>query len=301
LEVRQKALEAQARLASTNAPARLGQTIARLLNEFRGGLVDVVPGRLLMRSRALDADIASFDGGEARNEVADDTLALLLDLATSIADLKSCYPAITRLEAVRLSQHLLTRDVDAALDQMLLIRAAAAEAENVAESAGLALGAGEVEILHTADIISDLHASGTARAAAVEKRAEIAAQMLLDHRNFVASVISTTADLIEKAKAPLLATAKGIGVVSARTAKHFVKKAPDPLSDAAVAVAVGALAGSVLGPTAGLAGFLASYRPLAKKGAVVAQRAKELAAIVRDAQSSTSTNVVKPVTNDSEP
>jgi hypothetical protein len=104
--------------------------------------------------------------------------------------------------------------------------------------------------------------------------------MLLDHRNFVASVLKTAAGLLEKATGPSTAVAKGLASVASKTLKQFEKKAPGPLSDAMVATAVGALAGLVMGPTVGLAAFLATYKPLAKKGAQLVKAATDLAKAV---------------------
>jgi Leucine-rich repeat (LRR) protein len=276
-ELKAKALEAKIRLTRSNAPKRVKDTIDRLIVDLGASVEDVAPGKLLMRSRSLDADVAAYDTPEARREIAEDALAQVIDVATSVADLKGCYPALTRLEAARVAQDLLTKDVGATLEQMSEIRDVAAAAEIVDPSAVEALKVGEPEIEHANDIIADKEVADAVRVVATEKRAEIAAQMLLDHRNFVASVLKTAAGLLEKTKGPSAAVAKGLAGVASKTLKQFEKKAPEPLSDAMVATAVGALAGLVLGPTVGLAAFLATYKPLAKKGAQLAKAATNLA------------------------
>ncbi len=276
-DLKSKALEARERLTRSNAPIRVKQTIDRLLSDLGSTIDDVAPGRLLMRSRSLDADVATYDTLEARREIAEDALAQIIDVAASVTDLKSCYPGITRLEAARVAQDLLTKDVGTTLQRMSEMRDVAAASDIVDPSAVEALKLGEPEIAHANDIIADRTVDEAARVVATEKRAETAAQMLLDHRNFVASVFKTASELMQKSKDVRTAVGTGLAGVASQTFKQFTKKAPGPLSDVMVAAAVGTLAGLVLGPTAGLAAFLSTYKPLAKKGAQLAKAAAELA------------------------
>jgi Leucine-rich repeat (LRR) protein len=284
-DLRTKALEARDRLASSNAPKRVRETIDRLLADLGASLGDVSPGKLLMRSRSLDADVAAYDTIEARREIAEDALAQVIDVAASVADLKSCYPAITRLEAARVAQDLLTKDVGATLQHMVAIRDVAAASDIVDSSAVEALKVGEPEIEHANEIIEDKEIGEAARVVAMEKRAETAAQMLLDHRNFVASVLKTASNLYDRTRPAAAAIAKGVAKIASKTGRDVVKKAPGPLSDAIVATGVGALAGAVLGPTVGLAAFLATYKPLAKKASQFVKAATVLAKSVRRKQS----------------
>jgi len=284
-DLKAKAVGARDRLARSNAPKRVKDTIDRLIADLGATVENVAPGKLLMRSRSLDADVAAYDTIEARREIAEDALAQIIDVAASVADLKSCYPAITRLEAARVAQDLLSKDVTAALEHMAEIRDAAAASDIVDSSAVEALKVGESEIEHANEVIADKAVGDNARVMATEKRAETAAQMLLDHRNFVASVLRTASDLLTKAKGPSTAVAKGIAAVTSQSLQQFAKKAPGPLSDTMVATAVGALAGFVLGPAAGLAAFLATYKPLAKKGTQLAKAAAGLAKAARSKRS----------------
>lgn len=280
-DVKRKAVEAAERLGRCNAPKRLLETIDRLIGSLGTNVGDVVPGELLMRSRSLDSDLASYDTEAARREIPEDALAQFMDLVTSVADLKACYPAIIKLEAARVAQELVTKDVTSAIAYMSGIRDAAAGSEVVAASAVEALEAGDPEIELAKEIMADRLVSDAARATAAMKRAEMAAQMLLDHRNFVASVLKTGSGLLEKIKGPAVSTSRAALKVASETGNKFAKKVPGPLSDAMVATAIGALAGSILGPAAGLAGFLASYKPLAQKGAQVVKAAKELRTATR--------------------
>ena len=207
-ELKSKALEARDRLVRSNAPKRASETIDRLLADLGVTVGDVSPGKLLMRSRSLEADVAAYDTVEARREIAEDALAQVIDVAASVTDLKSCYPAITRLEAARVAQDLLTKTSARHSSKCPAIREVAAASEVVDPSAVEALKVGEPEIKHADEIKPDKGIGDEARVIATEKRAETAAQMLLDHRNFVASVLKTASTLYEKAKPSAAAIAR---------------------------------------------------------------------------------------------
>jgi hypothetical protein len=103
-ELKNKALEARDRLLRSNAPKRVRETIDRLRADLGVTVGDVSPGKLLMRSRSLDADVAAYDTVEARREIAEDALAQVIDVAASVTDLKSCLPRTSALHSSKCLQ-----------------------------------------------------------------------------------------------------------------------------------------------------------------------------------------------------
>jgi hypothetical protein len=175
----------------------------------------------------LEADIAAYDTEDGRRELPEDALAMLRDLASSVEDLMGCFPQLAEIEAERLAQRLKDADVPQIIEALSEIREVAEESDAVAPSAIEALRAGEPE--HDAEIINS-GTSEAARIAALNARDRTVGYMLLIYRNFVASVVKAGGELA------------GLG---SDTWKEFRKKAPKPLSDAAVALVI---AGLVAGP-----------------------------------------------------
>jgi hypothetical protein len=217
-------------------------------------------GVLQMRFRSLEADVAAYDTEDGRRELPEDALAMLRDLTSSVEDLMGCFPQLGEIEAERLAQRLKDADIPGIMDALSQIRLVAEGSEAVAPSAVEALKVGEPELEHSTEII-DSDASEAARVAAINARDRTVGYMLLVYRNFVAGAVKAGNELA------------GLG---SETWKDFRKKAPEQLSDAAVALTVATLVGALLGPTAAMGAFAMSFKPLRERAKRAVDKLKAL-------------------------
>lgn len=260
-EVSAKASTTLSRMKTCNAPSRLLSTVDRLQSSLGVSLEDVRAGILQMRFRSLEADITAYDTEEGRREIPEDALAMLRDLTSSVEDLMGCFPQLADIEAERLAQRLKDEDTSEIIDALAEIRTAAETNEIVASSAVEALRTGEVELLHDTEIIQS-QASDAVRVAAINARDRTIGYMLLVYRNFVAGTVKAGNELA------------GLG---GETWKDFRHKAPEQLSDAALALTIAGLVAAILGPTAALGAFAVSFKPLRERAKKTTERLKALA------------------------
>ena len=260
-----------------NAPARVQLSLDRLTSALGKDLGDVKPGILLMRSRTLEADIGAYDSAEGRLELLPDALSVLKDLVASVEDLKGCFPQLAEIEATRLAQGLLDAGIDEAVHSMASMRDAAISSDIVAASAIAALKAGEPDVAHANEILreaSDL----SARATAVKKRAAIVGQMLLDYRNFAASVLREASSAVRRAPGVQTFAKAGADLkkVGAESWSEAVKAIPpavgkgiskgvEDVTSAAIKTGVAGLVYSIGGWLGALALLAGSFAPLARR------------------------------------
>ena len=189
-EVLGKAEALRSRLERTQAPDHVKDTINRLIATLGGSLSDVAPGVLLMRSRSLEADIATYNTPETRSELLADAQSLMRDLGASLEDLRALFPEIMEIEAARLAQRVAEGSASKALLDAREIISVARDSEVVDGSAIEALETplpdiGEIDII-IAESTSDIVVAD-----AIKSRAKLIALHLLDVRNFVASVLKS--------------------------------------------------------------------------------------------------------------
>lgn len=274
-EVLDKLQDAQTRLG--NAPARIRSTVERLVVALGPELGSVKPGILLMRSRSLEADIAAYDTEEGRSEIFPDSLSILKDLDSSLQDLKGCFPQLVEIEATRLAQGLLDAGVDEALHSMAGMRDAAATSGIMTFSAVEALKAGEPDIQSVRDILlqtTDL----SVRAKAIKERAAIAGQMLLDYRNFAASVLreASSSLMVSRAAKTFSKARADFEKVGSESWDQAVKAIPpaigkgvargvEEVTSAAIKTGAVGLAYTIGGWLGALGLLVTSFGPLARK------------------------------------
>ncbi|MEM7426628.1 MAG: hypothetical protein AAF441_11060 [Pseudomonadota bacterium] len=236
--VRSKAEKLLANLKGNHCPQRLSDTIDELLRSLGGEVADINPGELLMSATSLDEDLAAYDGPEGRAELYPDAIAAMGDLQRSLIYLKAAFPAILKIEAAMLAQELRKPDVREALEHARAANVIAEQSAETDRSAVDAMAAPDAKIEQAEEIIATA-SSPTARAAAEEARMRHGGQKLLEVRNYSAAVLK----------------AAGKGVLSG------VEKT----TQGAVIGGFAALAGSLLGPLAGLATLVAGFVPLKKE------------------------------------
>jgi hypothetical protein len=252
-----KLADAIARLGRSNAPRRLISSIDAMLASLGKSLDDVKPGILLMRFRSIEADISAYDTEEGRKEVFSDVLATLRDASSSVEDLIACYPQLAEIDAARLALRLQEKDVPEAQTNMAKIRRAAADSDLVDDSVIDALQAGEREVENTTEIIENA-TDDLAVANAINKRAAVVAQRLLDYRNFAARVVHKAA--IDLGEMTVESWDKTMEAIPKGVAKG-VEEGTAGLVKGGLALLVAKLAG----PLGALAVLVASFNPLARK------------------------------------
>lgn len=262
--VREKLAKLLDRLSRSNTPTRIVQSLNRLNEALGQAHDDLRPGALLMGFRSIEADAASYDTEQGRSELFPDALSMISDLASSVEDLMACYPQIADIESARLALRLQQADVPKALENMRAVKLAAMNSDFVGRSAIEALESGEHEI-ESASVVVEAEADDVVIAEAIRARSAIAAQMLLDYRNFTARVVRRVVSDLQRVgaqswDAAIEAFPKGIG------------KGVEKVSAGLVIGSVSALVSSLAGPLAGLAVLVASFRPLADKAQELGRR-----------------------------
>jgi hypothetical protein len=251
-ETLQKIAATRARLALTQTPHSVLQTLDRLQAAMGTSLADVQSGVLLMRCRALEADYATFQPEDRRIEMSSDALSMIRDLVESLADFRATLPELVKLEAARLALGLLESDAVAAYRPSLELVGIAKLSSIAGKSAIDALETAVPDISETQRVIDNSQNEGVV-AEAIEKRAQLVGLHLQVTRNFSAAVL----------KLKLMASN------AAREASdHAYKGAMSGIEKSAEAAAIAAaatLASAIAGPLAAIALVVASFKPLAQK------------------------------------
>ncbi len=269
LAVKEKAIEASERFSMSNAPVRVRNSLERLLAALGEGLSDVQPGVLLMRFRTIEADILAYSSPSGRLELGEDALASLADLSASIEDLMACYPELTILEAERLAQRLQDKDIPTIMGHMADMLAAAENSDVVLPSAQDALSFGNDIIQNNNDIIESISARNDEVVAAIQSRAKIIGQKLLDYRNFAARVLLQATAEVKHAGGVARRELAGVAADSWKEMRKSIPKgigkgagkAAEKIVPGAFAVLVTALAG----PLVGIGVLMPSVAPLGRR------------------------------------
>jgi len=239
-----KAQALDARLKRSNADPYAGFAVERLLQSLGARYGDVRPGVVLSRLRSIESIVSGFDTEEGKAALFPDAIAMLTDLHLSGQDFLATFPNVRRIERERIAAGL-EKDpavIDEALKETEAIHSAAAGSEIVAPGAVNALVENEPDIR---------------QAQSVEVKADLVADRLLIHRNFVSQA--------------LRAVARKSGHVWEVVGPDFVvgsKAAARMLSPLAVI----ALVTMIAGPIAGLAGLLRGDLFKSVRGAVTTVR-----------------------------
>jgi hypothetical protein len=239
-----KAQVLDARLKRSNADPYAGFVVERLLQSLGTRYDDVKPGVALSRLRSIESIISSFDTQEGRAALFPDAIAMFTDLHLSGQDFLATFPNVRRIERERIAAGL-EKDpavIDKALEETEAIHSAAAGSEIVTPRAVDALGENELDIRE---------------AQSVEVKADLVADRLLIHRNFVSQALRAIARKSGDAW-------EVVGPDFVAGSKAAARMIP-PL-------AVIALITTIAGPIVGLAGLLRSDLFKSVRGAVTAVR-----------------------------
>lgn len=239
-----KAQVLDARLKRSNAEAHAGFAVERLLQSLGMRYDDVRPGVVLSRLRSIESVVTGFDTEEGRAALFPDAIAMFTDLHLSGQDFLATFPNVRRIERERIAAGL-EKDpgvIDKALEETEAIQSAAAVSEIVAPGAVNALGENGPDIRE---------------AQSVEVKADLVADRLLVHRNFVGQVLRA---------------------IARKSGDAWEVVGPDFLAGSKAAarmlpsLAVIALITTIAGPIAGLAGLLRSDLFKSVRGAVTTVR-----------------------------
>ncbi|RWC81709.1 MAG: XRE family transcriptional regulator [Mesorhizobium sp.] len=266
-ETAEKAKRAAERMRRTQAPAHVIESVERLVSSLGKKIEDVSPGILLMRSRTIEADLATFDTEQAKDELMTDAQSLLRDLAASLEDLRALFPEIIEIEAARIAQKVAEGSALPAYDNAKQVMNEARVSEVVDKSAIDALEAALIDIAEIELVISE-SSNDIVTAMAVKKRADLISLHLLDVRNFSASVLKTFKHLGGGSKRIL---SRGAADVSKRAYKGALDGVEEG-TKAGVKIALAALVTSLAGPLAGLAVYVGSFVSLSRKANEVAEK-----------------------------
>lgn len=277
--IKQKAEASRERLLNSNAPNRLSSSIDRLIEALGNELSSVRPGILLMRFRSVEADLSAYGSIEGRREIGEDSLSMLADLASSLEDLMGCYPQLAALEAERLALQLQDRDVPSILSHLAEIRNAAKHSDVVDSTAVEALDYGEDTIRDTTETIESPTTRSFELAAAIQARAKLLGQKLLDYRNFAARVIIQVCSYGMTRSKPVREELSGLAQESWVEFKaNFpggVGKAAGKIGEIATLAAFASLVSVMSSPLVGLGTLIVSFNPLGRKAQAVAEKASK--------------------------
>jgi hypothetical protein len=192
-----------ARLKRSNADPHAGFAVERLLQSLGARYDDVRPDVVLSRLRSIEGIVSGFDTVEGRLALFPDAIAMLTDLHLSGQDFLATFPNVRRIERERIATGL-EKDpavLDKAIEETEAIHSAAAGSEIVAPGAVNALGENEPDIRE---------------AQSVAVKADLVADRLLIHRNFVSQALRAIArksgDAWEVIGPDFVAGSKAIGL-----------------------------------------------------------------------------------------
>jgi hypothetical protein len=251
-ETLQKIAATRARLALTQTPHSVLQTLDRLQAAMGTSLADVQSGVLLMRCRALEADYATFQPEDRRIEMSSDALSMIRDLVESLADFRATLPELVKLEAARLALGLLESDALAAYRPSLELVGIAKLSSIAGRSAIDALETAVPDISETQRVIDNSQNEGVVTEA-IEKRAQLVGLHLQVTRNFSAAVL--------KLKLMVSSAAREASDHAYKGAMSGIEKS----AEAGTIAAAATLASAIAGPLAAIALVVASFKPLAQK------------------------------------
>ncbi|WP_428150676.1 leucine-rich repeat domain-containing protein [Brevundimonas sp.] len=256
-----------ASLSGNQFDSRLAGAFSATLEELNRSASDVRDGILLMRMRTIQAVSSAYFSTDA--DYPEDIRALVMDATISLEDLLAIYPGARTIDANRQALNFQAEGTQlrSYVENANRIIEIAEASEVVDDSAVEALRDGSNEIALLSNII-DTTSSEATRASAIERRATLASLQLLGLRNFVVAPLRRVVDelgpvALDSWKQAKIAVPLGVG--------DGVRSVVSTSIKAGVAL----LATMLAGPVAGIAVLAASFVPLAKATAKVAEATDE--------------------------
>ncbi|MBK5106111.1 MAG: hypothetical protein JJE42_17830, partial [Burkholderiales bacterium] len=183
--------------------------------------------------------------------------------------LMGCYPALRQIEANQLALQMQGADADNVEADLREITELAARSEVAAPSAVEALETGREDVDELAEKI-ELAASDSIRAGYFVKKGELIAKRLLNTRNFVGETLRRAGSKVaEVTRESLAETEKAI--------PRGVGKGVEEVVSGGIKAGAALLVASMIDPLTGLAVFVGSLSPFAKRAKDIAERVDELA------------------------
>lgn len=191
-DVLEKAQSVRLSLERTQAPPRVLQTLDRFVAELGGSISEVRPGRLLSRSRSLDADLAMLSTAAYRDEMPLDAQAALRDLAESVEDLRALFPELLEHETNRIARTIVDGNMSQVQQSLKDVTEIAAQSPNVEASTVTALEMANVDI-NEAQQVAEEATDQEVIAKAEIARSRLLALKAMDVRNFTIAVLKGAA------------------------------------------------------------------------------------------------------------
>lgn len=235
-----KARELLDRLKRTNSPARVCNSVERLLSALGTNFDELRPGLLLSRARSIEADRTAFATDEARGELFADAFAMMEDMLQTLRDSLATFPYVRRIEAERLAL-----DLDRNPEAVPVVHERMEEVQQSAKQSGAA----------TEQAVSALAQNDEAIEEAADPvlRTSLVADKLLVVWNFLSAAASVVGKELGDVAGPSWAAIKAElpkGIGAATRAAPFM--------------GLVAFIGWAAGPVAGIASVLPAFKPIAE-------------------------------------
>jgi len=254
--VREKAELALSDLQGNHADKRLLASVRSFLECISAPADAIRVGRLLMRFRSLQSDAAAYLDPLSERDTT--ISSIVADLAVSAGDLMSLYPKLRSVEAARMAMEFPSdpKAIEAYQGNLAAIRELVEGSPAVTPSVAEALHDGDAELAQLSSATTS--ASDTARAAAIQRRAEVAALQALSLRNFLATAIKVANTEVrpvagETWREVKAAIPRGVG------------KAVERAMSGSVTVGLVYLVSTFAGPLMGLGALVGTFQPLAQR------------------------------------
>jgi hypothetical protein len=245
------------RLSRTQVSSRFSGSFdmaAAFLGEH--SISDIPLGKLLSICRTLDVDAGLLASPDLRQMMDEDVQAIVADAVRTLEDFKALFPEIIKIEASQLALRLATKDavsVNATLETFSLT--IAHQTDVVSPSAIAAIDESKSDIGDLDKVISEA-TTEEAIAVAVEARAGLVGQRLMQVRNFTARAL------------------KEAGVRVAKGAGDGLEKATADVVEGTVKGGVTVLVGLIAGPLAALAVLVPMIKPFSRKAEEVKKQSE---------------------------
>lgn len=239
-ELLRKAQELLSRLCNSNSAQRVCDSVQRLVDALDVPFDQLRPGLLLSRVRSLEADRATFDTEDAREELFPDAFAIIDDAVNTARDLLGMFPEVRRVEVERvaLDLHRNPNALPIVEQQANEIEAAAQKSEAATDSAVQALARNDAAINAATDPVL---------------RNELVADKLLVIGNFARA-----------AAGKALAELSELGAASWEEAKDKLPKGVGAAALAVPLMGLVALTVWIAGPVIGVAAAVPAWKSLSR-------------------------------------
>ncbi|VAW23073.1 hypothetical protein MNBD_ALPHA12-1476, partial [hydrothermal vent metagenome] len=234
--------------AHGNSPENVRSNASNIVEAIESWAETPKPGVLLMRLRSLEADISAYDTLAGRDELYPHAIAAMLDLKSSIDDFLGMDPFVQKIQANAMALEIQGKNASKINLWLVKIEKIASESVFVDSSVEQALAEGKTSVEADEQIVRSSN-DHKKTSEAIERQANQTALRVMTTRNFVARIIRSIQDGI------VGGTEAGVkGAVSGGIRTGFA-----------------VLVGSIAGPFAGVAMFVASVRPIAEKASEISK------------------------------